>query len=1769
MKDEDLRSHYAENRDSEYSSDASSSSSEESASVVSGSSGGSSSSDSSTSASASISSNSSVSSSSSSSRSTVDDDSSDSDYEGDTTEGESSVLPGTDASSSDDSDSESGSSSSSSESSGSESETEQTSFTEDLQETKNFKKKKSNSVAKSGKKKKVEDSDDDSKSSASESSSSSDNSSKSSNRDSTHSSEHDDSSTTSESATVITEEDSVPVSPKKQKPISPTKPTPIKSPLKSPTKSSPMKSPPKSPMSKSTAKSPSLITPSKMPSNPSSKSPSKSLSKSPSKTLKDHLGEPPIVPEVFSTEAKSVVSAITLDAAIPDTTAEESRDTQDPAPEENREEIAFEVGEKPMDSNDDEAALSPIDDDIDFNASDDDAPVIPEEESLIEAAAHEPRRRSFFGFLKRSRSKSRERETPNRSGSKARESSRTRLFRSKSRESDVLADDKSEKSQPQRVSSFLAGTTNNIEVAQEIEEAQKESGLQEENKGEELSAIAEVEHEASSAGVESAQLTEAQRNVLLNEPEPSQTEKKMASDVDKPKQSMSLFSYFRRGSRRSKSVEKEQQSKVGGAKSQDEGDMGADNVETATAAAKDETTAVDSKQKGDSNAGEVSVEAETVAKNEQAEGSQELLDEKSGEKGREKPTYASDSRDMTGLVDITPPSMGMDGPEAEEEDDSESQNSYSEPVSSLDTETFESSKSAESSEESAKSPESAEFSESVESSEAATSVSEESKTVVTKGSESIADSAVRSEVSSQSSSDSDASESTDSKTLTTNESEAVTDQSETEAKAQSGSDSDAGSEACIPNKSHPDDQTPSENGFPNDALDPKTQGSSRDEQAETKDDEPTPELVDAERDANTTEVSEPVQEERKRSRFSFGRKASIQVVRDDETSKQPQAGVDEETKNEEEKEKPKMSFLQMMKLRRKMADEKKAPGEDPVLEKKEKVTQAAIDSDLTAIMARRRQLADSKSDNSVEPKRKVTTQASAMSPEMEAAFEKRRKAEEEKAAASRPASALAAAVASAAAAGGSSEQDTNSEKYPDSDTSEGFENEIGEVEEETEVEFVDDSEVEVVEESEVEIVEGSEIEVVEESEGHIGDASGVVEDRYSESEESDSVETEEMSAEEEITEEEEEDEIIEEEYFEDEEESIEEEFIDDEEDIIFGADRIDCEEEEEVIDEEVGIAKGVSTWNHDYVVSSDVPLGTIPEKEVVPIYLAQEAPSSGNYETVPPYLTQKEATDGNHGTAIAIGVDRTFDENSVDELVSPNDIETGSSSSEHSKKGKEAQKGASRFQKKWLCLFCILVLIIGISAGIGLGFLFAKDDEDAIDDEEYTPTVQTTSPPSQAPTDIGVDPEIREEYLLVCSAYEDCSPLLDTKTPQGKAFQWLVEDNELLAFYEDHKKMQRYTLAAIFFSLGGESWFDSSNWLTNADECLWFSTAPSRACTPSKDFVALELDNNNVQGEIPFEVSLLKSLTSLSIQSTPGDEGSLKGAWPEALGDLVDLRTVNLSGNGFTGPIPDLIGNWPSLHSLNLSNNGFTGTVPVSFAGLSLLSSMNLAGNNITGVPSIFLSASRDLVELRLEDNKLSALPASIKGLSKLQNLNVARNALATFPLEVSELGSLTSLDLQANEIAKSIPTEIGKLLFLKSLYLNDNSLTGSIPTEIGRLVNLRPVLDLSSNGLSGKVPSEIGELIRLRKLYLDHNKLSGELPDTLSALDKIKEIRIDNNDLTGLVPMEVCAIYDVTRPASYADCTEIVSLCFNYCCTDGAGCKCRYADTDPLRCLA
>jgi hypothetical protein len=112
---------------------------------------------------------------------------------------------------------------------------------------------------------------------------------------------------------------------------------------------------------------------------------------------------------------------------------------------------------------------------------------------------------------------------------------------------------------------------------------------------------------------------------------------------------------------------------------------------------------------------------------------------------------------------------------------------------------------------------------------------------------------------------------------------------------------------------------------------------------------------------------------------------------------------------------------------------------------------------------------------------------------------------------------------------------------------------------------------------------------------------------------------------------------------------------------------------------------------------------------------------------------------------------------------------------------------------------------------------------------------------------------------LVASASPDGGKALqDLLSPQHRALVWL-QNNEALCNYTDARKIQRYSLATLYYSTLGFNWTRKDGWLTNDNECKWeFRCENETICEKDTDaLLRICLPSNNLEGTVPAEIAML------------------------------------------------------------------------------------------------------------------------------------------------------------------------------------------------------------------------------------------------------------------------------------------------------------------------
>ena len=317
----------------------------------------------------------------------------------------------------------------------------------------------------------------------------------------------------------------------------------------------------------------------------------------------------------------------------------------------------------------------------------------------------------------------------------------------------------------------------------------------------------------------------------------------------------------------------------------------------------------------------------------------------------------------------------------------------------------------------------------------------------------------------------------------------------------------------------------------------------------------------------------------------------------------------------------------------------------------------------------------------------------------------------------------------------------------------------------------------------------------------------------------------------------------------------------------------------------------------------------------------------------------------------------------------------------------------------------------------------------------------------------------------------------------------------------------RAALVAFYNATEGANWTDNANWLTDAPMGDWHGVTTDDAGRVS----GLELPQNNLSGTIPPELGNLTELRILNLEINNFQYGT---EIPSQVWALSNLERIQLQATGIWGRIPPELGSLTKLRRLDLANNNLEGEIPPQIENLTELEVLILSENQLQGEIPPELGSLANLRTLFLAWNKLEgAIPAELGQLANLQQLDLNVNLLSgSIPPQLGNLANLRLLTMATNDFEGEIPPELGQLANLQYLVLNSNPLSGFIPPELGNLANLQ-TMDLFGMQLKGSIPPELGNLANLQYLHLKDNQLSGPIPASLLALEELDHFEFWPND--------------------------------------------------------
>lgn len=340
-------------------------------------------------------------------------------------------------------------------------------------------------------------------------------------------------------------------------------------------------------------------------------------------------------------------------------------------------------------------------------------------------------------------------------------------------------------------------------------------------------------------------------------------------------------------------------------------------------------------------------------------------------------------------------------------------------------------------------------------------------------------------------------------------------------------------------------------------------------------------------------------------------------------------------------------------------------------------------------------------------------------------------------------------------------------------------------------------------------------------------------------------------------------------------------------------------------------------------------------------------------------------------------------------------------------------------------------------------------------------------------------------------------------------------------------------LRALYLGTDGDNWITATNWPNQA----FFEanpTAPAglemntwHGISCNSRVTSIQLSNNNLNGTLPSDLTLLSELTSIHLTNN-NISGSLDPSW-----STLPIVYIDLSYNNLTGLLPSEYSTFNLPDGAKFNNNNLSGCVPESwlvFCDLSIdLSENNLLPwqgdfsqfcgtngaeqieapcDNGMNSPEDYIDADCICTDLHVYDpyKALRALYLSTDGDNWTERTNWPDKAF--FEANPTDPGNL--------EIETWFGVEATSNSVI-GLYMSNNNLNGTLPVELTFLSGLQ-FIEFKNNNLSGTLDPN-WSIMPLNYINIANNNLTGNLPDEYSKFNMPDGANFSNNDLSGCIP--------------------------------------------------
>ena len=173
-------------------------------------------------------------------------------------------------------------------------------------------------------------------------------------------------------------------------------------------------------------------------------------------------------------------------------------------------------------------------------------------------------------------------------------------------------------------------------------------------------------------------------------------------------------------------------------------------------------------------------------------------------------------------------------------------------------------------------------------------------------------------------------------------------------------------------------------------------------------------------------------------------------------------------------------------------------------------------------------------------------------------------------------------------------------------------------------------------------------------------------------------------------------------------------------------------------------------------------------------------------------------------------------------------------------------------------------------------------------------------------------------------------------------------------------KQEKQVLLNLYTATNGPEW--NNQWNLETPVETWYGIT-----VESNKVVGINLLFNNLNGKLPASLGELKNLKKLELSFNP-----ISGSIPTELGNMEQLEVLAINGTAVSGNIPESLGKLSNLRQLHLSSNQLSGTIPEILGDLKNIEVFNVFDNDLYGALPLGLANCQNLKELMVAENNFN-----------------------------------------------------------------------------------------------------------------------------------------------------------------------------------------------------